>query len=70
VTISDNLRRQIVVAADHRCEYCKTSSQLTGTPLVMDHILPRSLGGTDEIEADLEEEAEDWRLARLQDRQV
>jgi HNH endonuclease len=47
VTITSKLRRQVIVAADYRCEYCKTSSRLTGTPLVMEHILPRSLGGTD-----------------------
>jgi hypothetical protein len=47
VTISAKLCQQIITTADHRCEYCKSSSRLTGTPLVMEHILPRSLGGTD-----------------------
>ncbi len=32
------------------CEYCKTSSRLTGTPLVIEHIIPKSLGGTDKGE--------------------
>jgi hypothetical protein len=50
VTISGKLRQQVIVAADYRCEYCKTSSRLTGTPQVMEHILPRSLGGTDDRE--------------------
>jgi HNH endonuclease len=50
VSISAQLRQQIITAADHRCEYCKSSSRLTGTPLVMEHILPRSLGGTDDPE--------------------
>jgi 5-methylcytosine-specific restriction endonuclease McrA len=50
VTISAQLRQQIIAAADYRCEYCKSSSRLTGTPLVMEHILPRSLGGTDDQE--------------------
>jgi HNH endonuclease len=50
VTISAQLRQQIITAADHRCEYCKSSSRLTGTPLVMEHILPRSLNGTDDPE--------------------
>jgi hypothetical protein len=50
VTISAQLRQQIITAAHHRCEYCKSSSRLTGTPLVMEHILPRSLGGTDDPE--------------------
>jgi 5-methylcytosine-specific restriction endonuclease McrA len=50
VTISAQLRQQIITVADYRCEYCKSSSRLTGTPLVMEHILPRSLGGTDDLE--------------------
>jgi 5-methylcytosine-specific restriction endonuclease McrA len=50
VSISAQLRQQIITAADYRCEYCKSSSRLTGTPLVMEHILPRSLGGTDDPE--------------------
>jgi HNH endonuclease len=50
VTISVQLRQQVIVAADYRCEYCKSSSRLTGTPLVMEHILPRSLSGTDDPE--------------------
>ncbi|WP_204140832.1 HNH endonuclease [Halomicronema sp. CCY15110] len=50
MSIPRNLRQQVIQAANHRCEYCQTSSRLTGTPLVMEHILPRSLGGTDERE--------------------
>ncbi len=47
MAISEGLRQQIVLAADYRCEYCKSSSQITGIPLVIDHVLPRSLGGDD-----------------------
>jgi HNH endonuclease len=50
VTISAQLRQQIIAAADYRCEYCQSSSRLTGTPLIMEHILSRSLGGTDDPE--------------------
>lgn len=50
MTISERLRQEIIAAADYRCEYCKSSSRLTGTPLVMEHILPRSLGGSDHRE--------------------
>lgn len=46
MTISDSLRRQVVEEANYRCEYCKTSARLTGMPLVMEHIFPRSLGGS------------------------
>ena len=50
MTIPGSLRRQVIADACYRCEYCKTSSKLTGAPLVMEHILPRSLGGTDKRE--------------------
>jgi HNH endonuclease len=48
VSIPDHLRQQIIEAAGYRCEYCKTSSRLTGTPLIMEHIFPRTLGGADD----------------------
>lgn len=48
MTISEQLRHQVIAEADYRCEYCKTSSRLTGIPLVMEHILPRVLEGTDD----------------------
>lgn len=50
MAISDKIRQQICAAANYRCEYCKTSSKLTGMPLVMDHILPQVAGGSDEPE--------------------
>jgi hypothetical protein len=49
-SISKSLRQQVINEAGYRCEYCRTSSRLTGMPLVMDHILPSSLGGNDELE--------------------
>jgi hypothetical protein len=48
MTISDALRRQVIADANYCCEYCKSPSRLTGMPLVMEHFLPRSLGGTDD----------------------
>ncbi|MFQ5435257.1 MAG: HNH endonuclease [Anaerolineae bacterium] len=48
--ISKAMRQQIFAAANHRCEYCQTSRRVMGMPLVIDHILPRSLGGGDEPE--------------------
>jgi 5-methylcytosine-specific restriction endonuclease McrA len=50
MAISDKIRQQICAAANYRCEYCQTSSKLTGMPLVMDHILPQVAGGSDEPE--------------------
>lgn len=46
--ISKSIRQQVIKDAGSRCEYCRTSSRLTGMPLVMDHIIPISLGGSDE----------------------
>lgn len=39
------LRRQLVVEAGNRCGYCLTSVAITGTPLVIDHLLPQAAGG-------------------------
>lgn len=40
-------REAVFQRARHRCEYCQTARRLIGMPLVVDHVLPRSLGGTD-----------------------
>ena len=48
MTISGKLRQQVISEANARCEYWQTSSRVTGTPLVMEHIMPKSLGGSDE----------------------
>lgn len=48
--VNEATRRQIFAAADHRCEYCRTSRRVMGMPLVIDHIRPLSLSGGDEPE--------------------
>lgn len=50
MTISDTLRRQVIQESNHRCEYCKTPSRVIGMPLVIEHILPKVLGGQDDHE--------------------
>lgn len=45
MTISAELRRFVTKRAGHRCEYCRTTSRLTGMALEIDHILPLSRGG-------------------------
>lgn len=47
-SIRDELRQQVFSEAGHRCEYCRTSRRLVGMPLVVDHVIPRSLSGSDE----------------------
>ena len=49
-SISKSIREQIINQADNRCEYCRSSSRLTGIPLVIDHIVPTSLTGSNEID--------------------
>ena len=43
--VSKALRQQVTERASYCCEYCKTQERLIGMPLVIDHILPTSLGG-------------------------
>ncbi|MEE3718314.1 HNH endonuclease signature motif containing protein [Tumidithrix elongata RA019] len=49
-SISNVIRQQVISEAGHRCEYCRTSSRLVGMPLVLDHIIPKSLGGNSDRE--------------------
>lgn len=48
-TLPESLRQQIFARAEHRCEYCLTSRRVIGMPLVVDHITPKTLGGTDDL---------------------
>ncbi len=45
--LPEALRQQVFARAGHRCEYCLTSRRVIGMPLVVDHIVPRALGGND-----------------------
>lgn len=47
-SLPDTLRQQVFAEADHCCEYCRTSRRLIGMPLVVDHVIPKSAGGSDE----------------------
>lgn len=48
--LSESVRQQVLARASRRCEYCQTSQQVIGMPLVVDHILPKSLGGGDGLD--------------------
>lgn len=48
--ISRSLRASILEQAAHRCGYCQTQERVSGIPLTIEHILPRTSGGTDDIE--------------------
>ena len=44
--ISPSIRNFVFERANHCCEYCKTSRRVIGMPLVIDHVIPMSNGGT------------------------
>lgn len=49
-SISQSIRQQVVSEAKQCCEYCMTQQLLIGMPLVIDHVIPRSTGGSDKRE--------------------
>ncbi|NOX63150.1 MAG: HNH endonuclease [Chloroflexi bacterium] len=46
--ISAKLRARVRAQAQHRCGYCLTPEVLVGMEMEIDHIIPLSLGGSDE----------------------
>ena len=48
--LPEALRQQVCERAGQRCEYCLTSRRVIGMPLVVDHIVPKSLGGHDRLD--------------------
>ena len=46
--IAPLLRSRVADAAKQRCGYCRTSRQVIGPLLEIDHIVPESLGGSSE----------------------
>jgi 5-methylcytosine-specific restriction endonuclease McrA len=43
-----SLRDRLAAQAEHRCGYCHSSEKITGVRLILDHLIPRKLGGTDD----------------------
>ncbi|MFZ1238764.1 MAG: HNH endonuclease signature motif containing protein [Anaerolineae bacterium] len=43
--IAPVLRQAVVERAGHRCSYCQTAENVTGSLFTVDHIIPESLGG-------------------------
>jgi hypothetical protein len=39
------LRQQLLTADDHCCAYCQTTQGNSGSPMVVEHIVPRQNGG-------------------------
>lgn len=43
--IPEYLRLRVAEQARHRCGYCLSQVKITGFPMEVDHLFPRSLGG-------------------------
>ncbi len=50
MTISKKKRAKIEKRANDLCEYCQLPHKLSSSPFVIEHILPISKGGTDNLE--------------------
>ena len=46
----DSVKATVAQRAQWCCEYCLTRADYSSDPLAIEHILPRILGGTDELE--------------------
>lgn len=49
-SVSAVTRRRVSALASGRCEYCRLPESYSPSPFAVDHILPRSRAGDDEIE--------------------
>ncbi len=50
MTINEILRQRVRKRAGSRCEYCHSPEKISSTRFTLDHLYPRSLGGSDEFE--------------------
>ena len=48
--ISDALKQAVRKRANYICEYCHSSEQLSANRFTVDHISPKSLGGSDNFD--------------------
>jgi HNH endonuclease len=48
--ISESVQAQVRQRADHLCEYCHASEQWQYVRFTVDHVMPLSLGGVDDLE--------------------
>lgn len=48
--VPDHIYQLVRERAHFRCEYCHYPERLSTAPLSIDHLLPRSLGGTDQLD--------------------
>jgi len=48
--ISDELKQAIRERAKYVCEYCHSPERLSANRFTVDHVIPKSLGGSDELD--------------------
>lgn len=48
--INEETKRAVRERATYLCEYCHSSERLSASRFTIDHIKPRSLGGSDDLE--------------------
>jgi hypothetical protein len=49
MAIRDDVRQTVREKASYLCEYCHSPERLSANRFTIDHIIPRSLGGSDDI---------------------
>ena len=49
MTIALQIRQLVRKRANYLCEYCHSSEEASAARFDIDHIFPRSLGGSDEL---------------------
>nr|WP_245927647.1 HNH endonuclease [Aphanothece hegewaldii] len=47
--IDSTIRLQVRARANYLCEYCHSSEDASAALFEIDHLIPRSLGGSDEL---------------------
>lgn len=50
MSISDAARQTIRARANYLCEYCHSPERLSANRFTVDHVIPKSLGGSDNLE--------------------
>jgi hypothetical protein len=50
MTIDETTRQFVRQRANYRCEYCRSPERICTTRFTLEHVIPKSLGGTDDIE--------------------
>jgi uncharacterized protein (TIGR02646 family) len=50
MTVNDLQRQRVRQRANSLCEYCHSPEKISATRFTVDHIQPRSLGGSDDLE--------------------